>query len=149
AKEPGFMPRFPPPSDLSVGTVEEVFDDTVVKLLARHDELDPEEFWARVETHVGHLLTTTWSSVGALVEMSAAGVSKASTLEMICRELGVAPAEVLAFGDMPNDLPMLEWAGTSYAMANAHPTVQELADRVAPSNEDDGVAAVLEALFCL
>jgi hydroxymethylpyrimidine pyrophosphatase-like HAD family hydrolase len=56
---------------------------------------------------------------------------------------------VLAFGDMPNDLPMLEWAGTSYAMANAHPSVRRLAENVAPSNEDDGVAAVLEEIFDL
>jgi hydroxymethylpyrimidine pyrophosphatase-like HAD family hydrolase len=44
---------------------------------------------------------------------------------------------------------MLEWAGTSYAMANAHPTVRRLADHVAPSNEEDGVAAVLADLFGL
>jgi len=56
---------------------------------------------------------------------------------------------VLAFGDMPNDLPMLEWAGTSYAMSNAHPAVQELADHVAPSHEEDGVAQVLTEIFDL
>jgi HAD superfamily hydrolase (TIGR01484 family) len=149
AKEPDFMPQVPPPSYLHVGPVEEILDDTVVKLLARHGELDPEGFWARVESHVGHLLTTTWSSVGALVEMSAAGVSKASTLDLVCRELGVDRSEVVAFGDMPNDLPMLGWAGTSYAMRNAHPSVKERADHVAPSNEDDGVAAVLERIFDL
>lgn len=149
AKEPGFMPRVPPPADLRVGPVEEVLDDTVVKLLARHEDLEPEPFWAEVESHVGHLLTTTWSSVGALVEMSAVGVTKASTLERVCRDLGIDASEVVAFGDMPNDLPMLEWAGTSYAMANAHPSVQELADHVAPSHDEDGVAAVLEELFGL
>lgn len=149
AKEPEFMPRVPPPDDLHVGTVEEIFDDTVVKMLARHEEMEPEPFWAEVESHVGHLLTTTWSSLGALVEMSAFGVTKASTLELVCHDLGVKASEVVAFGDMPNDLPMLEWAGTSYAMSNAHPTVRELADRVAPSNEDDGVAVVLAELFDL
>jgi HAD superfamily hydrolase (TIGR01484 family) len=149
AKESGFMPRVPPPVDLRTGPVEELMDDTVVKLLARHEEMAPEPFWAEVELHVGHLLTTTWSSVGALVEMSAAGVTKASTLDLVCRELGVDRAEVVAFGDMPNDLPMLEWAGTSYAMRNAHPSVQELADHVAPSNEEDGVAAVLTEIFGL
>ncbi|HEU4513140.1 MAG TPA: Cof-type HAD-IIB family hydrolase [Nocardioidaceae bacterium] len=149
AREPGFMPRVPPPADLEVGPVEEVFDDTVVKLLARHEDMEPEPFWAEVESHVGHLLTTTWSSLGALVEMSAVGVTKASTLELVCHDLGITASEVVAFGDMPNDLPMLEWAGTAYAMSNAHPTVRELADRVAPSNEDDGVAAVLEELFGL
>ena len=97
----------------------------------------------------GHLVTTTWSSTGALVEISAADVTKASTLALLCDELGVARDEVVAFGDMPNDLAMLRWAGTSYAMANAHPSVLDLAGRRAPSNEDDGVAAVLEELFDL
>ena len=149
AKEPGFMPRLPPPPDLVEGPAEEILDEHVVKLLARHDEMEPEPFWAEVESHVGHLVTTTWSSVGALVEMSAAGVSKASTLELLCADRGIDRSEVLAFGDMPNDLPMLEWVGTSYAMANAHATVRELADHVAPSNEDDGVASVLAELFGL
>jgi len=149
AKEAEFMPRLPPPPDLLIGPMELIFDETVVKLLARHEEADPEEFWAQTDSTVGHLVTTTWSSVGALVEMSAAGVTKASTLKLLCDERGIASTEVVAFGDMPNDLPMLEWVGTSYAMANAHPTVRELADHVAPSNEDDGVAVTLRELFNL
>ena len=79
--------------------------------------------------------------------MSARGVTKASTLAMLCEEQGIAADEVLALGDMPNDLPMLAWAGTSYAMANAHPSVREAADHVAPANDDDGVAQVIEALL--
>ena len=78
--------------------------------------------------------STTWSSTGALVEMSGPGVTKASTLELLCEELEVTSEEVVAFGDMPNDLPMLAWAGTSFAMADAHPTVIDLADHVAPGN---------------
>ena len=65
----------------------------------------------------------------------------------VADELGVAAADVVAFGDMPNDLPMLEWAGTSYAMANADPAVLAAATHVAPANDDDGVAAVLAELF--
>jgi Cof subfamily protein (haloacid dehalogenase superfamily) len=149
AKESGFMSRIPPPPDLRVGPVEEILDDQVVKLLARHEDAEPEQFWAEVEAHVGHLVTTTWSSLGALVEMSAVGVSKASTLELLCAERGIDASQVVAFGDMPNDLAMLEWAGTSYAMANAHPAVLDLAGRTAPSNEDDGVAAVLAGIFDL
>lgn len=149
AREQGFMPRMPPPVDVPVGPLERILDTSTVKLLARHEELDPEDFWERAEQLVGHLLTTTWSSVGALVEMSAPGVTKASTLELVCAELGVTAQEVIAFGDMPNDLPMLEWAGTSYAMANAHLSVRELADHVAPAHDDDGVAAVLERIFGL
>jgi Cof subfamily protein (haloacid dehalogenase superfamily) len=148
-KEPTFLPR---PEDheqldLGVGPLEEIFDDSVVKLLALHLELSPDEYWAKVEQLVGSAVTTTWSSVGSLVEMSGAGVTKASTLELLCAERGVGAEDVLAFGDMPNDIPMLEWAGTSYAMANAHPTAIAAADHTAPRNDEDGVAQVLEELF--
>ena len=136
---PGFLPE--------IGPLTDVFDDAVVKMLARHEELPPEEYWANVEAVVGHAVTTTWSSVGALVEMSAAGVTKASTLELLCAELGVGREEVVAFGDMPNDVAMLEWAGTAYAMGNAHPLAKAAADHEAPRNDEDGVAQVLEALF--
>ena len=123
------MERYPLPAGHRVGPLDVLFDDQTVKLLARHEERDPEEFWTAVEAPVGHLVTTTWSSTGALVEISAAGVTKASTLALLCDELGVTADEVVAFGDMPNDLAMLAWAGTSYAMANAHPSVLALADR--------------------
>src|SRR5690606_19581352 len=96
---------------------------------------------------VGHQLEVTWSSTFALLEMSAQGVTKASTLATLCLELGVEPHEVVAFGDMPNDIPMLDWAGTSYAMANAHPEVRRAADRVAPAHDEDGVARVLDEIF--
>ena len=147
AREPEFMPRLPVPAGLRIGRLPEIFDGSTVKMLARHESMAPEQFWAEAETHVGDLVTTTWSSTGALVEMSAAGVTKASTLAMVCADRGVRADQVVAFGDMPNDLPMLQWAGTSFAMSNGHPSVLELADNLAPSNENDGVAATLEQLF--
>ena len=76
-------------------------------------------------------------------------MTKAAALARVCDRLGVAAADVVAFGDMPNDLPMLAWAGTSYAMANAHPSVLEAVDHVAPSNDEDGVAQVLAGIFDL
>jgi hypothetical protein len=148
-REPRFMERHEVPPDVLVGPLEDLLDDGTVKLLARHEELQPEVFWAQVERLAGDRVTTTWSSLGALVEISAAGVTKASTLALLCDELGVTAEQVVAFGDMPNDLAMLEWAGTSYAMANAHASVLALADRTAPDHDEDGVAAVLEQLFTL
>jgi Cof subfamily protein (haloacid dehalogenase superfamily) len=147
--EPTFSQRDVLADDIEVGDFAELLHSDTVKLLARHATMDPERFWHQAEQLVGHLVTTTWSSLGALVEISAAGVTKASTLALLCEELGVTAEQVVAFGDMPNDLAMLAWAGASYAMANAHPSVLELAERRAPSNEDDGVAAVLEELFGL
>jgi Cof subfamily protein (haloacid dehalogenase superfamily) len=148
-KEPGFPrgPRGDEVPELTVGALPDVLDDRVVKLLALHAELEPADYWQRVEGAAGHLLTTTWSSMGALVEMSGPGVTKASTLELLCAERDILPEAVVAFGDMPNDLALLEWAGTSYAMGNAHPSVRECARHVAPRNDEDGVAQVLEQLF--
>ena len=65
-------------------------------------------------------------------------------MEEIARPLGIASDEVVAFGDMPNDIPMLLWAGHGVAMGNAHPDVLAAADEVAAPNTDDGVARVLE-----
>ncbi len=149
AKEPDFVERYEVPPDTEVAPLADLFDDRAVKILARHEEHEPEEFWRLVEATVGDIVTTTWSSVGALVEISAHGVTKATTLALLCEELEITAEQVVAFGDMPNDAAMLAWAGTSYAMANAHPSVLALAERTAPSNEDDGVATVLEELFGL
>jgi Cof subfamily protein (haloacid dehalogenase superfamily) len=151
AREPGFVPRLAVNQvpEVDEGALEDLVDDTVVKLLARHEDLEPEPYWQRVAEVVGAQVVTTWSSVGTLVEISAAGVTKATTLATVAAEMGLGPDDVVAFGDMPNDLPMLEWAGTSYAMANAHASVRELADHLAPSNDDDGVAVVLSELFAL
>ena len=148
ASEVGF-PRHPDDHDSVQGEWESIWTDDVVKVLAVHRDLDPEDFWRRVEDAVGDLATTTWSSTFALVEISAAGVTKATTLATVAAEMGIGPDDVVAFGDMPNDLPMLAWAGTSYAMANAHPSVRESADLLAPGNDEDGVAAVLTDLFDL
>lgn len=131
------------------GAWADIYRDDVVKVLAVHPDLDPEDFWHRVEDVVGDRAVTTWSSSSALVEISAAGVTKASTLATLAAEMGIEAPEVVAFGDMPNDLPMLEWAGTSYAMAQGHPSVRELADHLAPGNDADGVAVVLADLFDL
>lgn len=149
ALEPGFRERYPVPAGSLRAPVEELFGEPVVKLLARHEELDAQEFWAAAELAVADRAEVTWSSTGSLLEISGPGVTKASTLALLCAELGVAAADVVAFGDMPNDIPLLTWAGTAYAMANAHPSVRAVADRVAPGNDEDGVADTLAGLFGL
>jgi HAD superfamily hydrolase (TIGR01484 family) len=149
AREPVYRPGAEIPPGLVVGDLTEVYDDHVVKLLALHEDLPPQRFWRGVDDLVGHLVTTTWSSSDALVEMSGHGVTKASTLAAYCGERGIRRDEVVAFGDMPNDLPLLKWAGTGYAMANAHTSVFPDATHTAPRNDEDGVAVVLEELFGL
>ena len=117
------------------------------KLLALHPRMGPDPLYTTVHGLVGHLVTATHSSNRGLIEMSARGVTKASALAALAEQHDIKPSQVVAFGDMPNDLPMLSWAGTSYAVANAHPTVLAAVDHVTAANDDDGVAMVLEDLY--
>ncbi|ROO90651.1 hypothetical protein EDD29_8386 [Actinocorallia herbida] len=118
------------------------------KLLGLHPGTDPDALMAHAVKAVGDLVTITRASERSLLEISALGVTKATALEDYCAARGVAPAEVIAFGDMPNDLPMLTWAGRPYAMANAHPSVLAAISAHTPAdNNADGVAAVLEDLL--
>ena len=116
------------------------------KLLAFHREADPAALTEQAIAAVGDLVTVTRSSGRALLEMSAHGVTKASALAALCVEHGIEPGDVVAFGDMPNDLPMLTWAGTSYGMANADPLVLAAVTHKTSANDEDGVAEVLERL---
>jgi hydroxymethylpyrimidine pyrophosphatase-like HAD family hydrolase len=142
-REPGHAPPGSPTGDL-----ESVWLEPALKLLVRHETMSPDDFRAEVLAVVGESATPTWT-VDGLMEISAVGVTKGAGLARLAALVGIEAPDVLAFGDMPNDLPMLAWAGTSYAVANAHPSVLAAADHVAPSNDDDGVAAVLAAVFGL
>jgi hydroxymethylpyrimidine pyrophosphatase-like HAD family hydrolase len=84
-----------------------------------------------------------------IVEVMPLGLSKATGLSLAARRLRVPAAETIAFGDMPNDIPMFHWSAYGVAMANAHEQLRSVADEVTASNEDDGIAVVLERLFCL
>ncbi|MEO3800024.1 HAD family hydrolase [Nonomuraea sp. B1E8] len=117
------------------------------KLLALHPGMGPDELQATVHELVGHLVTATHSSRRGLIEMSARGVTKASALAALAAQHEIRPAQAVAFGDMPNDLPMLSWAGTAYAVANAHPAVLAAVDHVTATNDADGVAQVIEKLY--
>jgi hydroxymethylpyrimidine pyrophosphatase-like HAD family hydrolase len=81
-----------------------------------------------------------------VLELSTRGTTKAGTLAALCEAWAVGAAEVAAFGDMPNDVPLLRWAGRSWAVANAHDEARAAADHTTASNDDDDVAVVLEEL---
>lgn len=122
--------------------------EPVSKLIVRHPELSAAELLPIARDVAGEVAHATHSGA-PFVEISAADVHKAWALEALCDELGIPASGVVAFGDMPNDLPMLRWAGYAVAVANAHPEVLAVADAVTLSNEEDGVAVVLERLLQL
>jgi hydroxymethylpyrimidine pyrophosphatase-like HAD family hydrolase len=145
-RDPEFVEPYRVPAGSPVGPLAELWDTPALKLLVRHGSMADDAFRDGVIAAVADTATATWS-VDGLVEVSAAGITKASALVELCARLGVEADDVVAFGDMPNDIPMLAWAGTSYAMADAHPSVLEAADRVAPPCAEDGVAHVVADLL--
>jgi hypothetical protein len=146
--EPGYRVRWPVPDDALVDDVRALLARPPVKLLLRRPDGEVDAVVTRAHDTVCDLVEVTYSDASAtLLEMSAAGVSKGSGLAALCAARGIDAADVIAFGDMPNDLSMLTWAGRSYAMGNAHPEVAAAADELTLTNEQDGVAVVLERLL--
>jgi len=127
-----------------VGTVQQIGSHAAGKILVRHPQWTPDQVRLAVAEVVGTRAEVSHSGTPGLAEIAAPGVSKGLALADWCAEQGVAAEEVWAFGDMPNDLPMLSWAGRSFAVANAHPNVLEAATDRTASNDDDGVALALE-----
>ena len=142
AHEPGFSAwNWTPPAGTRVADVVELLADPATKLILRHPGHETEAIQDLARELIGERLTVVASGTEA-VEVTAAGVNKATAVA----ELGVPPEHVVAFGDYPNDIPMLQWAGLGVAMGNAHPDVIAIADEVTATNDEDGVALVLERL---
>jgi Cof subfamily protein (haloacid dehalogenase superfamily) len=140
--------RHPWPGDPSLTTSRaELLGHEAVKLLVRHYELPSAAIAAAITPTLGDAVSITFSSSVGMLEVAMAGVTKATGLADVADRLGVAAADVVAFGDMPNDTAMLRWAGLGVAVGNAHPEVLAAADEVAPANSADGVAAVLSRWF--
>lgn len=148
--EPRYVSKYEVPADVVIAELHELLDRPVTKLLARHTEMPTAELVAAAQEVVGDLATltnATFSDTDGLLEISAIGVTKAFGLERLAAEHGLTAEDVIAFGDMPNDLPMLAWAGHAVAVGNAHPDVIAIADEVTATNDDDGVAQVIERLL--
>ena len=123
---------------------EDLLSAPAVKLLVRKTGMASSELAARLARHVGILGDITYSTNDGLVEISAIGISKAVGVDEVARRWEISAEDVVAFGDMPNDVPMLRWAGHGVAMGNAHPEAVAAADEVTAPNGEDGLALVLE-----
>ncbi len=139
------------PGRLDPGPVEQFLDlGPFVKLLVRNDGLDADTLALRAAEVVGGQLTVTHSAATGvgLLELSALGVSKGSTLAELCVERGLSPHQVAAFGDMPNDHAMLDWVAHPHVMANSHPdTINR--GRLIGSNAESSVGLRILELLAL
>jgi Cof subfamily protein (haloacid dehalogenase superfamily) len=134
------------PPEVTYGDALDLISGPLTKLLVHHPSHTSATLATLTARVVGAHAVVTHSGA-RFVEISAAGVTKASGLSALCARLGVSSSEVVAFGDMPNDLTMMRWAGRRIAVANAHPDVLACADEIAPANDADGVASTIERLL--
>lgn len=143
--EHGFSGPHPLPHGTPVVTaVEETLTSATYKLLARRPGEDGDDFLRAVTRILGDRAVLADSGASGLAEITGPGVTKAATLEAWATARGIDREDVWAFGDAPNDLAMLAWAGVSFAVANARPSVLAAATRTCGSNDDDGLATELE-----
>lgn len=126
--------------------LEQVLSAPSLKFVIRHPELAPAALFETLKD-LGLTGFEATLSGAPFVEVMAEGVTKATGLARLCEHLRIDRTEVVAFGDALNDLEMLRWAGRGVAMAGAEAVVQDAADETAASNDDDGVARVIERLL--
>jgi len=144
----GYQSRFGTPGDVPIGDIFDlVAGDRAVKIVARPpvgNTMSADELLEIFDSALDGILQPTHSNLyDVLIEISALGVTKGSTLAKVVATKGYEAADVAAVGDMPNDAPMLEWAGSPFVVANAHPSLlAEFHNRIG-ANDEDAVGALL------
>lgn len=127
---------------ITIQSVDELVAQPVTRVVIRSPEHSAEEFHGIVG-ELGLSDTNYYIGYTAWLDIAPHGVSKASGLQFLCEHLGVDPADTLAVGDGNNDVEMLRWAGLGVAMGQAPADVQDAADEVTGTIEEDGLVPVL------
>lgn len=126
----------------------EVIGRPAVKMILRNDHLSAPQMYERIAPLVdASRAHVTYSMNVGLIEVAAPGVTKALGVSTLAEIHGVGRRDTVAFGDMPNDIEMLRWVRLGVAMGNANPSVLEAADMVTATNNEGGVADVIERWF--
>ncbi|MFD7093656.1 HAD family hydrolase [Streptomyces xanthophaeus] len=143
---PGYRMWHPHLPTVRVPRRADLWSAPINKVLLQHPELDDDELTRVARSVVGDLVNVTMAGEHT-VELQPPGIDKAGGLARAAEVLGLPASSTIAFGDMPNDVPMFAWSAHGVAMANAHRELFDVADEVTLSNEADGVAVVLERLY--
>ncbi|WP_329315617.1 HAD family hydrolase [Streptomyces sp. NBC_01262] len=145
---PGFQLAWDKPIDGRMTSRDELWAEPLAKIFVQHGDpgVGEDELAAIARAAAGDLVGIVVSGIG-IVELLPLGLTKATGLSLAARRLGFKAADTIAFGDMPNDIPMFGWAAYGVAMANAHDELKAVADEVTASNDEDGIAEVLERLL--
>lgn len=144
-----YRPRWEPIVPPRKVSVEEMFETgCVVKFLARPSSEalhDADSFLHACDAALEGILDITHSdTTDVLIEMSLLGTNKGTGLARFATERGFTANQVAAMGDMPNDIPMIEWAGLGAAVGNAHDWVKAAADLHLPTNDEHAFAHLVD-----
>ncbi len=131
---------------LELQSIDELVAEPVTRVIIRSPDQSAEEFVELAE-RLGLHGTNYYVGYTAWLDLAPEGVSKASGLEQVADRLGIDQADVLAIGDGRNDVEMLSWAGRGVAMGESPLQVQECADDVTETVENDGVVVELRRWF--
>ena len=124
-----------------VGRVERFLEgQSAIKLLFRHPHKSALELSRSLSKQS---IYQTWSA-SSVLEVMHPQVNKGNALCRLAKKLGIEREETAAFGDQHNDREMLLWAGTSVAPANASPQIRAISNVLTTSNDEHGIARVLE-----
>lgn len=135
-------------SQFGVTDTQTLISQPAAKLLVRCPSMTSAQMYELIAPEVDpELAHVTYSMDEGLIEVSCPGVNKAAGARYLAERYGVTAADAVAFGDMPNDLELLRWAGVGVAMGNAVPMLHDAADHVTATNNEYGVARVLERWF--
>lgn len=132
--------------EMIVCDIEEMIADHVSRVIIRDPDSTSEDF-VNLAAKLGLHGTNYFIGWTAWLDIAPEGISKASGLEWVCRQLGVTAADVLAIGDGRNDIEMFGWAGRAVAMGHAPDVVKEAADAVTAPVGEDGAALELRRWF--
>jgi Cof subfamily protein (haloacid dehalogenase superfamily) len=147
-----YRPRWEVKTTPPATDVETMFGtEIVIKLLARPSDKvqqNADQFLIEAQGALDGLVDVTHSNfLDLMIEMSALGVNKGSGLEKYAASKSMSAADIAAVGDMPNDVPMITWAGRGAAVDNAHDWVKEAANEFLPSNDEHGVAVFIDRII--
>ncbi len=126
-----------------IGPIEAFMTVPITKLMLLGNPVWIEELEKSIPKKFGKTVSHTRSDPH-LLQLMNPGISKARALDKVAKSYGIAADEVMAIGDAPNDVEMLEWAGLAVAPENGWKEAKRSAHSLTPSNDEDAVGVALQ-----
>ena len=133
-----------PAADITTDLYQKLPELTINKLCIGGEESRIRALVWQINKQFQGQVAVTRANVEGMMEILPAGFSKGKGVRALIHDLGVDPKNVMALGDGENDIDMLKLVGLPVAVANAHPSLKEVAKYIVSSNDDDGVAEAIE-----